>query len=412
MTKLRLAYFSPLPPDRSGIADYSADLLPHLAPLADITLFASTPAAVTPALQAAFPVLPLDDYPAQRFHFDLPIYHMGNNIENHEAIYQMMRRYPGVMVLHDYRLHHFIAHRTAGRDDFLGYMREVAYVLGPAGVNQLRDHKLRALGVTVPPQAAAGYTTLENLALCERLATLNLGTIVHSHYVQAQLQAGLAAQGVSRPVSVIPMLMPGHPTSSQRHRLPWPANAIILASAGYLTPDKRPEQALRAFARLRQRLPEARYLFIGQLLAPDLNLDQLIAELGLAGVVFQTGFAPDLAMLLNWMATADVLVALRDPTVGETSGAVLRALSIARPVIVYDHGWYSELPDDCCLKVPPGDEEALLAAMSRLAESAALRRRMGRSAMIYTQNELQPGRVAAAYLAFLQSVLEKHPDAP
>lgn len=408
MTQLRLAYFSPLPPDRSGIADYGAELLPHLAELADITLFANTPAAVAPALRATYPVLPLADYPAQRFRFDLPLYHMGNNSENHEAIYQMMRRYPGVMVLHDYRLHHFIAHRTAGRGDFLGYMREVAYVLGPAGVNQLRDHKLRALGVTVPPEAAAGYTTLENLALSERLAALNLGTIVHSHYVQAQLQAGLAAQGVSRPVSVIPMLMPGYPTSSQRHRLPWPANAVILASAGYLTADKRPDQALRAFARLRQRLPEARFLFIGQLLAPDLNLDQLIAELGLAGAVYQTGFAPDLAMLLNWMATADLLVALRDPTVGETSGAVLRALSIARPVIVYDHGWYSELPDDCCLKVPPGDEEALLAAMTRLAESAALRRRMGRSAMIYTQNELQPGRVAAAYLAFLQTVLQRH----
>lgn len=103
----RLAYFSPLPPSPSGIADYSAELLPHLAELADITLFSDQPQAGSLGL----PSYPTGDYPARRHAFDLPLYQMGNS-DRHEAMFEMMMRFPGVVVLHDYFLHHFIHYHT------------------------------------------------------------------------------------------------------------------------------------------------------------------------------------------------------------------------------------------------------------------------------------------------------------
>ena len=91
----RIAWFSPLPPSRSGIADYSAELLPHLAELVDLTVFAADPAAVTlPGLT----VRPASDFVLNHAEYDLPLYQMGNS-DQHEWVYAMMLRHPGVAVL-------------------------------------------------------------------------------------------------------------------------------------------------------------------------------------------------------------------------------------------------------------------------------------------------------------------------
>jgi hypothetical protein len=135
VSPIRLAYFSPLPPARSGIADYSREILPHLGQMADLTLFCVDPQAVDRALHDQFPIHAISDYAKMRWHFDLPLYQMGNNTTHHEQIYRTLRRFPGAVVLHDVILHHFMAHRTAGHDNFPGYTREMAYVLGTAGVN-------------------------------------------------------------------------------------------------------------------------------------------------------------------------------------------------------------------------------------------------------------------------------------
>ena len=61
--------------------------------------------------------------------------------------------------------------------------------------------------------------------------------------------------------------------------------------------------------------------------------------------------------LWSLMAACDVCVNLRSPTMGETSGSVIRQLSLGKPVVVSDVGWFAELPDDVALKVPVDDEE-------------------------------------------------------
>jgi glycosyltransferase involved in cell wall biosynthesis len=108
---------------------------------------------------------------------------------------------------------------------------------------------------------------------------------------------------------------------------------------------------------------------------------------------------------VDWLHTADVVVNLRQPTVGETSAVALRAMAAGKPLIVFDHGWYSELPDGAAVKTPPGDETALLQAMMRLAGSAELRRDVGDAALAYVRDNCRPARVADAYIAFLNQLL-------
>ncbi len=400
MRRLRLAYFSPLPPARSGIADYSAELLPALAEHVALTLFAATPEDVSPALRDNYPLLPIAAYPARRMAFDLALYHMGNSL-HHAPLLAMMRRYPGVMVLHEYQLHDLLGTITAGQDDFVGYMREISYVCGPGGLNQLRDIRLKGQGFVLPAGVEESHIDLRALSMSERLVDLSLGVIVHSHYLRRLVQANHP----QRPAAVIPMLVTPGNGRPRREQLPWPADSLIFASLGFINAEKQLPLALRAFAGLRREYPSARYLILGEQLA-SLNLESVVAELGIADAVHVAGYAPDLATFQDWLATIDVLVNLRYPTRGETSAVVVRGLAAGLPVMVNDIGWYAELPDDVCLKVPAQDEAALLAAMRALAQDEGARWQMGAAASAYARRELAPSAIAGQYVTFLESLLE------
>jgi glycosyltransferase involved in cell wall biosynthesis len=100
------------------------------------------------------------------------------------------------------------------------------------------------------------------------------------------------------------------------------------------------------------------------------------------------------------MAAADIHVCLRAPTMGETSGSALRALSLGKPLVVSDLGWFSELPDSVALKVPVDEHETrtLAGALALLADDAAARRAMGEAARHLAETEHAVGHVADLYV--------------
>ncbi len=383
---LRIAYFSPLPPARSGISDYSRELLSHLAQHVHLTLFADDPDQVDAALRAQFPLYPLQDFPSRRWQYDLPLYHLGNNTEYHEQIYQLFTRFPGVVVLHDFIMHKFLRHRAVQFNNLPSYTRELGYALGQAGINQAwQFHQ----GIYTPPH--------DEYPLIDRLLTLCLGLIVHSQYAARQVPR------MPRPVRVIPAPVQSHAGQSQRAQLDWPEDALIFASIGHVTAHKQLVFALQAFHQVQQQFPQARYLIVGQL-EPELKLEQAIADLGLAQKVHLAGYAPTLQHFVDWIQTADVIVNLRHPTLGETSAAALRAMAGGKPVVVFDQGWYSELPAAGSVKVPPMDATALVKALAQLAAAPAWRQQVGKAAQAYAQNLCAPEQVAAQYGRFLHDI--------
>jgi glycosyltransferase involved in cell wall biosynthesis len=102
------------------------------------------------------------------------------------------------------------------------------------------------------------------------------------------------------------------------------------------------------------------------------------------------------------MAACDVLVNLRYPTMGETSGSVIRALALGRPLLVSDVGWFTELSDDAVLKVPVDDYEVatIEAALGVAAEHGAT---LGAAARAYVQREHALPAVADAYARALEA---------
>jgi glycosyltransferase involved in cell wall biosynthesis len=360
---MKVAYYSPLPPSRSGIADYSALLLPELEQRIEVVV----------ARQGRFRRDPAAD---------IRLYHVGNDAEAHGWIVEALRRRPGVVVLHDFVLHHLVVGLTFARGDAAGYLAAMEREEGLVGrllAYAVLDNKLPPLWETRPEDFPLAGEVLDHAA----------ALIVHSHYVERRAREA----GYRGPIVRIP-----HPA--------WPVPAIEPANVegdplygcfGHLNESKRIAELLAAFGRLRERRPGARLLLVG-------SFAVRLARLELPDGVIRKEYVPE-DELWSLMAACDAIVSLRSPTMGETSGSAIRALSLGKPLVVSDVGWFSELPRDAVLKVPVDEreEDTLLAALEALADPGVCDS-MGARARELIEREHRLDLVAEAYAAALEEL--------
>ena len=369
---MNVAYFSPMPPEQTGIADYSALLVPELRRRVDVTVVRR--GARKPPRGA-----------------DIALYHVGNNPDAHAWIVDALRRVPGVVVLHDFVLHHLVAGMTVGRGDGHGYLDAMEREGGVVG--RLLAHGV--LDKRIPP---LWESRPEEYHLAGEVLDLATGLIVHSRYVEERARAA----GYEGPVWRIPH--PAWQPPAERLSGSEPLSGTpLIGSFGNVNASKRIPQLLEAFARLRRDRPDARLLLVGAV-SPGFDLDRRLQRLGLSdeGIVREAYVEEDRLWAL--MAACDVCVNLRSPTMGETSGSVIRQLSLGRPVVVSDVGWFAELPDDVALKVPVDatETETLYAALELLARDEGARASMAAAGLELVRREHDLGRVADLYAAALE----------
>lgn len=384
---MRLAYFSPLNPRRSGISDYSEALLPHLGTHFDIDVFVDDYRPENAEIARMFSVRDWREFaPAE---FDVVLYQMGNN-PHHVYIRDQALRVPGVMVLHEFNLHYLLADSTVLRNDWDTYMRELEKDGGP----QALEHAKRA---------QRGEVTLEfdRYAMNRTLIDGAQGVVVHSRYVEELIHR----DGHTTPVAVIPhgVAKPCANREAARRRLELETEQPLFGAFGFLKHYKRINSIVQAFARLSRYHPEARLILVGEE-HPHYPLRALIRDLGQEERIRIMGHVP-LGEFTDYMAACDVCLNLRFPTAGETSGSLLREMALGRPVIVSDIGAFSELPDDVCIKIPAGPDasepEWLFEYMNTLVNRPDLARALGESAAAYVARECNWEKVAAQYADFL-----------
>jgi glycosyltransferase involved in cell wall biosynthesis len=361
---MRVAYYSPLPPERTGISEYSELLLPELRRRIEVD--------VVPRGRTA---------PADA---DVCLYHVGNNPDAHGWIVEALRRRPGVVVLHDFVLHHLVAGLTLGRRDGPGYLGAMQREAGVAG-------RLLAHGVldgVVPPlwEVRPEDFPLAGEVL-EHAAKPGGGLIVHSRYV-AERAVAVGYDGRLWRIPHPAWPDPGVPAEDV-------AGEPVVGCFGNINASKRIPQLLEAFAALRAAHPDAKLLLVGA------DLDARLSELP-AGV--ERVDYVDERRLWALMGACDVCVSLRAPTMGETSGSAIRALVLGKPLVVSEVGWFAELPDEVALKVPVDAHEAqtLGAALELLAANDRARTAMGNAARAYVAAEHDLDRSAEAYVAALE----------
>src|SRR5215469_3035817 len=373
---MRVAFFSPLPPARSGIADYSQTLLEALKPLAEVEVFSSADQTFDPA------------------RFDIVLYQVGNN-SYHDFVYEAAARHPGVVVLHESNLHHLIADITIKRGSWDAYVRECEYNGGAAA----REYAEKVRRLEVGPD-------YEGLPMLRRLVENARGIVVHSRFMEKEVLAA----GFAGPLAVIPHgawipeLGPERGRLWARHKLGLDETTPLIGIFGFLKPYKRIAESLRAFRRLVRLAPNVKMVLVGEP-HPEFPVEQMIRSMGLSANVRVLGFVP-IEEFVGYIAACDIILNLRFPTVGESSGSMLRALGLGKAVLVSEVGAFQEFPNDVCLKVPvgPGEEDIIFEYLNLLVSRPDVARSLGERARQYVARECNWGSVAAQYAQFLEAV--------
>jgi glycosyltransferase involved in cell wall biosynthesis len=244
--RVKVAYFSPMPPEQTGIADYSALLLPALERRIDVKVVGRGRKKAPRGT-------------------DVSLYQVGNNPDAHAWIVDALRGRPGVVVLHDFVVHHLVAGMTIGRRDGHGYldlMEREHGVVGRLLAHGVLDKRIPPLWESRPEDFPLASFVLEHAT----------GVIVHSRYVRDLVRS----TGYPGPVLVVP-----HPA--------WPvptiapervADGVVIGCFGVVNASKRIPELLRATAKVRESHPEVTLLLVGPT-SPGFDLERRLQRLGL-----------------------------------------------------------------------------------------------------------------------------------
>ncbi|MGH9410500.1 MAG: glycosyltransferase family 4 protein [Vicinamibacterales bacterium] len=440
---LRLAWFSPLLPVPSGVAAVSADLLPALAARGyTVDAYADVPPVAGPAQ----PISAHDFvWRHQRQPYDLVVYQLGNS-SHHDYAWAYALRYPGLVVLHDTRLHHARAAHLLRERRAADYRAELAWSepTAPDGIAEL---------------AIAGFDSamyyqwpmVRSLVDASRLVAVH-GACARAELIDA-LAEGDPAIDRTRLEDRIASIRLGHgePVADERaaaarrriraqHGIP--ETAVVFGVFGSLTPEKRIARLLAAFSAVQSSTPGARLLLAGAA-TPTYDLEADIAARGLRSSVTLTGYIESDEELTDCIAACDVSVNLRWPTARETSGPWLRAMAAGRPTIVTDlvqlgdvpsldpRTWTvnefqpptsnlqpptSSLQPPICVAIDILDEDhSLQLALRRLASDVDLRCELGRAAAAWWRAEHSVVRMVDDYERVLRLAVSRstaHPSRP
>jgi len=302
--------------------------------------------------------------------------------------------HPGVVVMHDFCLHHFFAEYFLEIEKAPQlYVEEMEYNYGFRGRAMAQD---LFAGRLSPPWE----TQPLRYPLNKRVLDLAQGVIVHSEFAKRLVQE-------THPhVPVRKINMPAGETRDAesveqlKMRYGIPLDRVIVASFGQATPNKRIETVLRAIERLKNHNPI--YLLVGELAT---SLEGTVRDSRLEGIIRPTGYVTGKAFE-DYSEIADICVNLRYPTHGETSASVCKLMAAAKACVVSDTGWFSELPDDCVAKIGVDEHEGetLLACLESLIANQTLRAKMGANAREYIRTNHSISTAASQYVEFLREV--------
>ena len=339
---MTVGFYSPLPPARTGVADYAAALLAELRRHGRVEVAPRT--------------------------CDVALYHLGNNAL-HADIYRLALERPGVVVLHDAVLHHFLL----GQLDEAAYTEEFVYNYG-------EWHRALAAELWRGRAASGAEARYFERTMLRRVLERALAVVVHNPeagrivgrtpWSAADAPVGLrpmAGQGTGRrpggPPHVVeiphlfqpPAALPSESEAARyRRRLGVDPGDFLFGVFGHLRESKRLIAVLETLAELRRENPRVALLVAGGFVSAD--LERAAAPLLDSAGVFRR---PYLAEGEFWLAASavDACINLRDPAAGETSGIAIRLMGIGKPVLVTDSAAVAGFPEGACVRVERGAAE-------------------------------------------------------
>jgi glycosyltransferase involved in cell wall biosynthesis len=397
---LKINWFSPLPPARSGIAhNYAMQLLPALARRHEVVLWTDQD-QVSPQVQRMARVARYDPAAPPWREINngtISIYHLGNQPDLHCGIWQVSMCQPGIVVLHDLRLHDFFfTFWVQYRKDRASYLAALERWYGGEG---------RRAGEAFCRGGISADSMAQEFPLTREAMRGALGGIAHSSQALAELKE----------TPVCPITALDHPyvaAGESRYRqwlvarkaAPHPPYRLVVF--GYLSRNRRLEAVLEALAGMPER-EQFRLDVCGQLWDEG-HIRTQLERLGLSSLVKLLGFLPE-SLVEQKLSTTDLAINLRYPSMGEASGSQLQFWDYGLPTLVTRTGWYASLPEGATAFVRPEREVEDIQAHLRafLADPGAFRAMGERGRQSLKNND--PEKYVDAMTRFAAEVLRLSP---
>jgi glycosyltransferase involved in cell wall biosynthesis len=399
--KPRLAFITPAPPLQTGIANYSAELIPELCAYYDIDVITNQESVTDPWMLANCQIRTVEQFEAcdDAEHYDRIVYQMGNS-DFHGHMFDLLIRRPGTVVLHDL----FLSGIQHWREHHHGRVHHFARTLVEShGYRALIDHVKGTWDAAI-----WGYPC--NAQIAENAA----GIIVHSRGSADGLRHLF---GLAEPIDVcvIPHLraVPQPQRVKARQRLGLGPSDFLICSFGFVGLNKLSRVIFDGFlASALAKDANCRLVFVGDNPGEyGASLDRQIQISGLSDRLRITGFV-DTDMYRTYLSAADTAIQLRTVSRGETSGAVLDCAAYRVPLIINAHGTMAEIPSDTCVKLPDSVTVADVAsALEALKESPSRRQALAARALDNIRHHHAPSEVARSYYTAIESYAIHHPIA-
>lgn len=410
---MRLAWFTPLPPTRSGIADYCAELLPALGDHHSIDVFVASSGEGRWAAERALPYAVRDAHEfVWRHHtgpYDLTVFQLGN-AWCHDYMWPYVFHYPGLVVLHDGSLHHARAWSLLRRQRAAHYRAELLF-----------DHP--TLAASAAELALGGFAgpIYYFWPMLRSVVESARAVAVHSTRLADELRSAHATATIARVRMGVPA-----PVASDaavrglRRQLGLSPDTLVLAAFGAVTEEKRLGAVLRTLHRLRRERATVHLLLVGQTM-PQYDVRAEAQANGVADAVTVVGFT-EAEALATYLRLADVALCLRWPTARETSASWLRAIAAGRPTLVTDLAHQVDVPTldprtwgvlhaEPTLTAPEpvgisidllDEDHSLLLALRRLVRDPSLRAALGAAAARHWATHHTIAHMARDYTGVLE----------
>ena len=398
----RLAYISPLPPEQSGISDYSAELLPELAQHYEIEVIVMQSEVSDDWVRSHCPIRDVAWFRQLASRFDRVVYHFGNSLF-HIHMFDLLPEIPGVVVLHDFFLSGVVAHLDVHGFKPHSWARALAHAHGWRALQERYQAK-------DPADVVWAYPC--NLEILEQA----LGVIVHSEYSRRLAKEwygeGSADNWVKVPHLRVPLLNVDRKAIryTARLKLGLAEDDFVICSFGFLGPHKLNHKLLSAWltSPLASDL-HCRLVFVGVNYGGEYG-NELVRtwHSSLAADRIEiTGWA-EKELYRTWLAAADIGVQLRDLSRGETSGTVLDCMNYGLATIVNAHGSMADLPANTVWMLPDKfADEQLVEALTTLWHGPGRRNTLGKHAREVICNFHQPRHCAKLYTQAIEVFYNK-----
>ena len=332
--------------------------------------------------------------------FDLFIYNIGDHFPFHAYCMAHLPRVPGVVILHDYHVHHLLA-GCATWDEIT--LPPYAHMLG-------RDHGQEAVDSLAEAVAEGRYgewirTEQPQYPIISDPFEPALGVVAHAEYYR-----GPCADRLGVPTATIPLAYRGI-FDGRTHPVPQARPRRRLITFGNVNSNKCYPTIIRALGHDARLAAQWEYRIVGDYVADyRYALEELVRQQPHAVELTFTGRVTN-DHLAQELRNADAIACLRHPVLEGASASVIEALQAARPVLVNDIGCYAEIPRECAYHVNPGGNETAmiqrhLRDIHDAPEQAAQKARLASGWAIARHDN---SRYAERLIAFMDEVLRERP---